>query len=116
MSKRMSKHTLNERIEVVLSVIENKKSVHTIAREYDVDISTVKSWVRKYQAEGVDGLKESKKWKRYSKELKNRAVHFYLNGEGSLRTTCEKFNISDTSVLRDWLNFYNSGKDMKSTR
>src|SRR5690606_27071272 len=38
-----------------------------------------------------------------------------LSGEGSQRTTCEKFNISDPSVLRQWINQYTSGKEIKST-
>jgi len=28
---------------------------------------------------------------------------------------CEKFNISDPFVLRQWINLYTSGKEMKST-
>jgi len=83
MSKRMTKHTLDERIKAVLSVIENEKSVNMVAKNYDVDYTTIESWIRKYQADGVDGLKEAKKWKRYSKELKMKAVESYLNGEGS---------------------------------
>lgn len=29
--------------------------------------------------------------------------------------TCEKFNISSNSVLRQWINQYTSGKEIKST-
>ena len=112
----MTKHTLNERIEAVLGVIENKKSVNAIAKEYDVDKTTIRSWVHKYKADGVDGLKAPKKWKRYSKELKMQALDCYLNGEGSLREICKKFNISNHSVLRKWINLYTSGKGMKSTK
>ena len=115
MSKRMSKHTLNERIEAVLSVIEHKKSVYAIAKKYSVDKTTIKSWVHKYKTDGVDGLKEARTWKKYSSELKRTAVEFYLNGEGSLRMTCEKFNISSNSVLSKWINQYTSGKEIKST-
>lgn len=66
MSKRMTKHTLNERIEAVLGVIEHKMSVNAIAKEYDVDETTIRSWVHMYKADGVDGLKAPKKWNRYS--------------------------------------------------
>lgn len=52
----MTKHTLNERVEAVSRVIEHKKSVNAIAKVYDADITTVKSWVRKYQQEGEQGL------------------------------------------------------------
>lgn len=111
----MSKHTLAERVTVVLSVIERQISANTVAKEYKVSNLTIKEWIRKYQAEGVDGLKETKTWKRYSSELKIRAVNFYVAGKGSLTETCKVFNISSTSVLRRWINLYTSGQDIKST-
>lgn len=101
MSKRMTKHTLDERIQAVLCVIENNKPTNVIAR--------------KYNAEGIDGLKEAKQWKRYSEDLKNQDVEYYLDGKASLKRTCEKFNISDPSVLRQWIKLYTSGKEIKST-
>src|SRR5699024_12331269 len=60
-------------------------------------------------------LKEAKNWKKYSKDLKRQAVESYLNGEGSQKIICEKFNISDPSVLRRWINLYTSGKEIQST-
>ncbi|NBJ71038.1 MULTISPECIES: helix-turn-helix domain-containing protein [Clostridia] len=97
---------LDERIEAVLRVIEGS----TIAKSYSVDRTTINLWVRKYKADDVDGLKAARTWKKYSSQLKREAVEFYLNGEGSLRMTCEKFNISSNSVLRQWINRYTSGK------
>lgn len=61
MSRRTTKHTLDERILVVQKVLEKKKSISTIAKACEVDNNTVKSWVRKYQKDGTDGLKEAKK-------------------------------------------------------
>lgn len=111
----MSQHTLDERITATLSVIEMRKSINAVAKKYNVSNSTIKEWVRKYQADGVDGLKETKTWKRYSGELKVRAVNFYVDGKGSLTETCKEFNISSTSVLRQWIKLYTSGQDVKST-
>ena len=96
-------------------MIEDKRSINTIAKEYRVNKTTIQAWVRKYQANGVDGLKEARKWSHYPKELKIQAVEFYLNGEVGLNTTCKKFNISDHSVLRRWINHYTSGNKLKST-
>lgn len=115
MSKRGTKHTLDERVAAVLSVIERQMSINTVAKEYKVSSFTIRDWVRKYQADGVEGLKIAKTWKRYSSELKIRAVNFYLDGKGSLPVTCKEFNISSTSVLRQWINLYTSGQDIKST-
>jgi hypothetical protein len=64
-----------------------------------VSYPTINAWVRKYELHGVEGLKESRGWKKYSKELKMLAVEFYLNREGSLEETCKKFDISSRPVL-----------------
>ncbi|MBM7675805.1 helix-turn-helix domain-containing protein, partial [Gracilibacillus alcaliphilus] len=76
MSKRMTKQELDERIQIVRQVLEKRKPVGALAKEYEISKSTLKSWVRKYQADGVDGLKESRSWKSYSAELKQQAVEF----------------------------------------
>ncbi len=115
MSKRVTGHTLDERLAAVRSLLKEKKPANVIAKEYKVDRMTLFNWLRKYQSDGIDGLKESKSWKRYSKELKLQAVDYYLSHKGSLMATCERFNISDTRVLRRWINRYTSGKDLKST-
>ena len=69
----------------------------------------------KYEKNGVDGLKESLTWKKYSQELKEQAVLDYLDGKNSLRTICQKYDISSLHVLRSWIKRYTSGKDLKAT-
>ncbi|TFD94488.1 IS3 family transposase [Jeotgalibacillus sp. R-1-5s-1] len=115
MSKRTTGHTLDEKLKAVLSVLDEKKSMGVVSRDYQIAEKTIKSWVRKYQSDGIDGLKESKTWKAYSQELKRQAVDYYLAGQGSLSETCARFNISTSSVLRRWIKRYTSGKDLKST-
>ncbi len=63
MSKRLTKHELDERIQIVQQVLNKRKSIGTTAKKYGVDERILKSWIRKYQADGVDGLKESRNWK-----------------------------------------------------
>lgn len=115
MSKRVTRHTLDERLEAVLCIVEEKKSMGMVCKDYNVAKSTLKDWIRKYRSDGLDGLKESKTWKRYAKELKLQAVAYYLNGQGSLSDTCVRFNISQPYVLRTWIKRYTSGKGIKST-
>ncbi|TFD93811.1 helix-turn-helix domain-containing protein, partial [Jeotgalibacillus sp. R-1-5s-1] len=71
-------------LKVVLSVLDEKKSMGVVSKEYSVAKSTLNDWIRKYQSDGIDGLKESKTWKAYSQELKRQAVDYYLAGQGSL--------------------------------
>ena len=115
MSKRTTDHTLDEKLKAVSCFVDEKKPMGTIAKEYRVAKKTLQTWVRKYQSDGIDGLKESKTWRRYPQDLKLQAVDYYLTGQGSLNDTCARFNISTSSVLEKWIKRYTSGKDLKST-
>ena len=55
----------------------------------------------------------SKKNKKYSAELKLKAVQDYLNGGGSRREICKKYEISSTGRLNDWIIWYNGHREFK---
>lgn len=57
--------------------------------------------------------RRSKKNKKYSAELKLKAVQDYLNGGGSLREISRKYKISDKSLLRGWIKWYNGHREFK---
>jgi len=48
--------TLKERIEIVEFCISNSKDYSTTIKKYDVSYQQIYTWVRKYEAQGVDGL------------------------------------------------------------
>lgn len=54
-----------------------------------------------------------RKNKRYSKELKQAAVEAYLQGEGSLRELCKRFEILSKTQLMDWIKWYNGRREIK---
>ena len=54
--------------------------------------------------------------KKYSVELKLQAVQDYLNGGGSLREICKKYEIKDKRQLRNWIMWYNDHKEFKERR
>lgn len=51
--------------------------------------------------------------KKYSNELKTRAVEAYLRREGSLREICRKYEISSDHQLRNWILWYNGHREFK---
>ena len=57
--------------------------------------------------------RKSHKYKKYSKELKLRAVQEYVNGENSQYGICRKYNISSHSILQDWIKWYNGHNDFE---
>jgi transposase-like protein len=115
MSKRTTGHTIKEKADAVLDVMNKGYSINQVAKEYQVDTETINYWIKNFKHDGMEGLKESYRWKDYSPDLKREAVEYYLNGEGSLRGTCDRYNISSHSVLRGWIKRYTSGKEVKST-
>lgn len=114
MSKRSPK-SVEEKLEIVNLYLEKEKSISNLIREYGVSDTALRTWVRKYQQLGIEGLKESQTWKPYSQELKEQAVQDYLNGTGSMYTICDRYQISSRSVLKRWIKRYTSGKSLQPT-
>ena len=54
-----------------------------------------------------------RKKKKSSEELKIAAVKSYLAGEGGLRIISKRYGISDHSILRDWILWYNGHREIK---
>ena len=57
--------------------------------------------------------RRSHKNKKYSAELKLKAVQDYLNGGGSQREICKKYEISSTGRLQYWILWYNGHREFK---
>lgn len=110
MSRRTTKHSLEQRLEAVNKALSGNYSLVKLARQYKIDKTTLIRWCQHYQNNGIDGLKESHTWRSYSKELKYQAVFDYLDNHLSLAKCCQKYNISSREVLRNWIRKYTSGK------
>ena len=57
--------------------------------------------------------KKGQKFKKYTTGLKLTAVLDYLNGGGSQREICKKYEILDNHTLRDWIMWYNGHREFK---
>ena len=57
--------------------------------------------------------RRSKTNKKYSAELKLKAVQDYLNGVGSQVEICKKYGISSHATLQDWILWYNGYREFK---
>ena len=99
MSKRNPK-SVEEKLEVVHLYLEQEKSIATLVKVFGVSVSTIRYWIRKYHRDGIEGLKESPTWKKYSSELKEQTVNDYLTCRGSLSMIVKKYSISSHSVLK----------------
>lgn len=115
MSGKRVRHSLEENVQAVEAITKQGKVLKYISKDFDIHPSTLEEWIYKYESKGIDGLKESRTWKKYCIELKLQAVQDYLDGKYSLKECCRKYDISDTKVLREWIKRYTSGEAIKST-
>ena len=100
-------------IEAVKSYLNNEGSKTEIARKYGMNRTYFRTCIAKYQAQGVDGIRNNGKNNVYSEETKILAVKAYLNGEGSEIEITARFGLRARSQLQNWIKVYNSGKGFR---
>jgi transposase-like protein len=104
-----------EKYRIVELYRKGEEGKTTILKKYGVAYSTLRDWVRLYETRGITGLISYGKSKKYSVEAKIQAVQDYLDGKGSQSEICRKYDISTSSVLRKWIECYNSHGEFKKT-
>ena len=109
----MKRLTSAEKIEVVKRHLYYGESSMHIAESLGVGETSVRDWCRQYESMGPEAFDKSSN-KKYSLELKESAVRYYLDGMGSLSDTCKKYKIRSTKLLRSWIKRYNS-HDLKAS-
>ncbi|MEY8738510.1 IS3 family transposase (plasmid) [Niallia taxi] len=105
-------YSAEEKYEIVKAFDESLSSLK-VASIYKVHHATVLEWKYKFDTFGLEGLKESSAWKKYSEELKLSAIKEYLSGGSSIREVSRMYEISHPSVLRSWIRKYNSHSELK---
>ena len=110
---RRSKLTDEERIAAVQEYLEGKGSYAAIAKRYGINHERFRQMVIRAKTEGIEAVRISSRNKKYSTEIKLKAVTEYLEGKCSQMEICAKYHITQDTVLRRWISCYNSGKDFK---
>lgn len=86
-----------------------------IARKLGVQKTIIWRWIKRYEYNGIDGLKVQSTSKRYSKEFKQKIINELLNGE-SITHLSQKYVLSH-STISDWrLQYEQGGKTMKKKK
>ena len=102
-----------EKINIVKQYLSGKVGPSKILNEYGIPKSSLRTWVRLYKTRGPEGLVPAVKLRKYSPELKEKVVQEYLQNGSSLRFLCEKYNISNKSMVQQWLKKYNNHEAFK---
>ncbi len=111
---RKSKYEAKIMLEAVQEYLEGRSSQQAIADRLQVDRSSLRQWINKYESMGAVAFIESGN-KRYPKEVKEQAVADYLAGRGSLLDICKIHKIRSTAQLRNWIKKYNSHEELKAS-
>ncbi|MDT2194672.1 helix-turn-helix domain-containing protein [Paenibacillus larvae] len=95
---------LEVKLRVVKRCLQNETNPSYEAKQLGIDKNTVTDWVRKYKADGLDGLKESRGCKALlTEDLQLAAIRDVLSGSHSIREATKKYHISSKSVLTRWI-------------
>ena len=81
------------------------------ARQLGVDWIRIHEWVARYKFQGEMAFRKQEHNTVYSEELKSAAVKEYLSGKGSQTEIAAKYGLRSNRQLRDWIKWYNSGRD-----
>lgn len=111
----VNKSSLKDRLFFIDEVLQQKKPINAVAKEYGIRPGTLSDWIRRYQIHGEDALRPYKKKYYYTEEIKRSAVNEVVCKGSSKLSVIKKYNISSKSVLLGWIDNYNKRKDLKRT-
>ena len=113
---RKPKYSKELKLKIVTRYLKGESAV-ALANEYHLSEKHgddyVYDWVKKYSVLGKRAFDYSISNRHYSKELKLQVIGDYLNGVDSLDGLTNKYNISSTSIVINWIKKYNRGIEIK---
>lgn len=101
-----NKVSVEEKVKYINEYLKGEITIMAIASVTDCHRGEVMKWVNRYQALGVEGLQPKKRL--YTKELKDQVAREYLEGKGSYEVLSNKYDLSSSSVVMDWVKKYQS--------
>jgi transposase len=110
---RKSQYSTEQKIDIINQYQNGEKGVADIYKEYGLADTTVYRWLYIYVTEGRVGFEVKQYNASYFKEIKERAIQDYINGLGSYRDLCKKYNIPSIATLNNWVKKYNGYEKLK---
>jgi transposase len=100
----VAKYTLEYKLEVVKSVLEDGMTEGSAARKYNVAKSDVQKWTAAYRIHGISGI--TKKRISYTGEFKQKVVQDMRVNKLSFRETAAKYNLGNHCIAAKWERIY----------
>lgn len=93
-----------EKLALTQACIAGHMRVSEAARRADVHVSNVYRWIGQYPAEGETAFQRRRS--KYSEDVKRQAVKDYMSGKRSLLPISEKYRISSSPLVLEWIRAY----------
>ena len=113
---RKAKYTVEAKVRAAERYLRGEASAAGIAAEMEMGKrgkSTVREWAATYRENGIEGFHLKEGNSGYTAETKKQAVEEYLQGKGSLREISRKYHIPNKETLRQWVEVYNSNRELR---
>ena len=111
---RRTKVSIETKVTLARKCLKEELSYSEAAHQAGVDFETLKTWVRIYEAEGIEAFLGNNR--SYTAELKQQGVEDYLSGGISIQGICKKYQIRDTHTFRNWIKVYNAHGEFHSIK
>lgn len=108
------KYNALEKLNIIEEVSSGEIGFLAAAKKYKINNTTLMKWQRRYKLYGYEGLERHPHNRSYSAELKLQAVKDYLEGKLSKYQIIDKYKISSTTQLSEWIKKYNGHSSLKA--
>lgn len=113
---RKTKYSKELKLEIVKRYLKGESAV-TLAKEYDFNSKSgdklIHLWVQRYRMMREKAFDSSITNKSYSYDFKIKVINEYLLGNISYEDITAKYNISASSIVKNWVKRYNQGIEIK---
>lgn len=111
---RKGRLTPEDKIRLVQDYLSGKRGYRASCQIAGVHKRSFDNWVQLYQTRGSEGLFPAEKNRRYSAELKEKVAKEYLQGGTSLSALCIKHDITNHSLVLQWVRRYNCHEEFRT--
>jgi len=109
---RKVKYDLEFKFKCVMLVLEEHRTISSVAKKNSFDKSLLRKWIADYQAKGTIALQAVNSTRQYSPDFKLRVIQSRKLNNLSLSSTRIKFDLPSDSMIIKWeRDFYNFGVD-----
>lgn len=103
----MSKYSKDIKLIAVRRYLQSNKSLESIAKQLEIDPTSMQLWVRHYEKHGIAALE--KKYSHYSAQLKLLVLRYIQKHGCSNKDAAAHFDIRNPGSIANWSRQYQTG-------